>query len=170
METSWLHLADLDVSELSPTHGRSIQHRPTRRLLQRELDAASQQGSSGDDDRSSVTGDNEPAACEALILNLSNSRFEWSADRLHNHVAPEYLTHLNLSQNNLRAVPADILRPLRGLKMLNLSHNFIDSMWGLQSQWQLEYLDLSSNWIDTVTGLDQCSKLQVLDLAKNQVR
>eukprot|EP00750_Incisomonas_marina_P015361 INCI18190.1.p1 GENE.INCI18190.1~~INCI18190.1.p1 ORF type:complete len:371 (+),score=51.59 INCI18190.1:249-1361(+) len=161
---SWLHLADLEV------FSTSNQSTPSRRERSRKSPrsrSSSERGRSRTRQRS-LDRQSDVGTDDQLILNLANSRFEFSALRISNH-AHTQLTHLNLSQNNLQAIPLDTLRPLRQLKMLNLSHNFIDSMWGLHFQVKLEYLDISNNWIDHVEGLHRCRSLKVLDLAQNQI-
>ena len=138
---SWLHLADLEVFS---TSNQSTPSRHTRNQKSSRSQSSSKRARSrprqqegfeyyhnDDVDEDGAKDDDQ------LILNLANSRFEFSAMRISNHTHTQ-LTHLNLSQNNLQAIPLDTLRPLRQLKMLNLSHNFIDSMWGLHFQVKLE--------------------------------
>lgn len=142
MDSSELQLEDLETSTETSRYSGRLANRPVEYEKNERLGSPS-------------------------ILNLANSRFEWSELKIWNH--PYHITHLNLSQNNLRAVPADVLLPLKSLKMLNLSQNFIDSMWGLHNQYELEYLDISNNWINHVEGLHRCTKLKAIDLAQNQI-
>lgn len=136
---SWLHLADLEVfssSNQSTPSRHERNHKSSRRQsTSKSGRSRPRQQHEGFDYHNGSAED--CGKDDQLILNLANSRFEFSAMRISNH-AHAQLTHLNLSQNNLQAIPVDTLRPLRQLKMLNLSHNFIDSMWGLHFQVKLE--------------------------------
>jgi ADP-ribosylglycohydrolase len=106
-------------------------------------------------------------------------------------VNTQYLTILNLSCNNIEAIPCSIFTQLRALRdldlhrnrikvipeelyslsqltRLNVSFNFIEeiSSDGLRKLSLLEYLNLSFNKISSVTSLDGLANLEELEFCR----
>ncbi|XP_030387784.1 toll-like receptor 7 [Scaptodrosophila lebanonensis] len=89
------------------------------------------------------------------------------------------LTELNLSENNLRALPAGFLCPVGNLQTLNLTHNRIRTAEQLgfanmncNGGSELQLLDASYNELRSITeswGISRLRRLQHLNLQHNNI-
>jgi len=79
------------------------------------------------------------------------------------------LTHLDLSNNLLNAIPTS-LSSIHTLQTLNLSNNMIESVRGANLiLGQVHVLNLRNNRIDCLSGLDRVLGLERIDLRKNRL-
>nr|XP_022913358.1 immunoglobulin domain and leucine-rich repeat-containing protein 2 [Onthophagus taurus] len=84
-----------------------------------------------------------------------------------------FLTHLDLSHNELRVMPFQVFHPLRDLKILDISYNYIVTILDhfFKFNKYIEELYLNNNKIAKLTSnaLEDLSDLKRLDLSNNSL-
>ncbi len=83
------------------------------------------------------------------------------------------LTDLNIggdSSNPWGITNMEFVAALPNLKQLNISHNKITEIKGLDQLNQIQQLDISRNQITEIKGLDKLNQLQHLDISSNQIK
>uniref|UniRef100_T1IMZ8 Uncharacterized protein n=1 Tax=Strigamia maritima TaxID=126957 RepID=T1IMZ8_STRMM len=81
---------------------------------------------------------------------------------------------VNLSNNNLRSLPQDILKDLHLLRELNLSHNLISDLFEniFDENKELEKLDMSYNQLTKLSKFifNMSDKLEVINMSNNKIK
>ena len=80
----------------------------------------------------------------------------------------KYPDRINLDRRGLHGIP--VLTEEPGLRLLSLQHNFIKRIHNLDFISRLVFLDLYHNRLDHIAGLEPLSNLRVLMLGKNRIR
>ena len=97
----------------------------------------------------------------------NNEAYTEALKRIEACKAEQSLT-LDLSGLGLTAIAAEVAE-CRWIETLNLSHNQITKIEGLQQLVDLQQLDLSDNEINKIEGLDHLVNLQELHLTENVI-
>ena len=80
----------------------------------------------------------------------------------------KYPDRINLDRRGLHGIP--VLTEEPGLRLLSLQHNFIKRIHNLDFICRLVFLDLYHNRLDHIAGLEPLTNLRVLMLGKNRIR
>ena len=80
----------------------------------------------------------------------------------------KYPDRINLDRRGLHGIP--VLTEEPGLRLLSLQHNFIKRIHNLDFISRLVFLDLYHNRLDHIAGLEPLTNLRVLMLGKNRIR
>ena len=80
----------------------------------------------------------------------------------------KYPDRINLDRRGLHGIP--VLTEEPGLRLLSLQHNFIKKIHNLEFISRLVFLDLYHNRLDHIAGLEPLTNLRVLMLGKNRIR
>ena len=82
----------------------------------------------------------------------------------------ELVVELDLSGQNLKVVPVEILKKYPALEKLDLSRNKLTSLKGIENCEYLLVLDARNNRLESISGLDELKELTELNLAENYLR
>ena len=96
-------------------------------------------------------------------LEPSNLRMERSEEE-----RTKYPDRINLDRRGLHGIP--VLADEPGLRLLSFQHNFIKRIHNLELTSRLVFLDLYHNRLDHIAGLEPLNNLRVLMLGKNRIR
>lgn len=79
------------------------------------------------------------------------------------------LTHLRLSDNQIKEIPLQMLSKCMNLKTLNLDLNQLKRLQNLNNLFNLEDLSAANNQLMTMEGLESLTRLRRLNLSFNKL-